>query len=57
MAADSPSLPAQAHAERPELVQQLVSEAQALVQQGQQLDVRLDKDVAKLQVWLQTAVL
>jgi len=40
----------QEHAERPEVVQQLIADAQVLVQQAQQLDVRLDKDVIKLQV-------
>ena len=42
----------QEHAERPEVVQRLISDAQALVQQAQQLEVRLDKDVTKLQVRL-----
>ena len=42
----------QEHAERPDVVQPLVRDAQVLVQQAQQLEVRLDKDVAKLQVWL-----
>lgn len=37
------------HAERPEVVQQVIADAQVLVQQAQQLDVRLDKDVIKLQ--------
>ncbi len=32
------------------MVQQLIADAQVLVQQAQQLDVRLDKDVIKLQV-------
>ena len=41
---------AQEHAERPEVVQQLVADAQVLVQQAQLLEVRLDKDVIKLQV-------
>lgn len=40
----------QEHAERPEVVQRLIADAQVLVQQAQQLDVRLDKDVNKLQV-------
>ena len=40
----------QEHAERPDVVQRLTLDAQALVQQVQQLEVRLDKDVAKLQV-------
>ena len=40
----------QEHAERPEVVQQLVADAQVLVQQAQLLEVRLDKDVIKLQV-------
>ena len=43
----------QEHAERPEVVQQLIADAQVLVQQAQQLDVRLDKDIIKLQViWM-----
>jgi len=32
------------------VVQQLIADAQVLVQQAQQLEVRLDKDVIKLQV-------
>ncbi len=32
------------------MVRQLIADAQVLVQQAQQLDVRLDKDVIKLQV-------
>ena len=37
------------------MVQQLIADAQVLVQQAQQLDVRLDKDVIKLQVIIQDA--
>ena len=40
----------QEHAERPHVVQQLIADAHMLVQSAQQLEVRLDKDVAKLQV-------
>ena len=40
----------QEHAERPHVVQRLISEAHLLVQSAQQLEVRLDKDVTKLQV-------
>ena len=40
----------QEHAERPEVVQQLMADAQLLAQQAHQLEVRLDKDVTKLQV-------
>ena len=52
----------QEHAERPHVVQRLIAEAQVLVQQAQQLEVRLDKDVVQLQVShgglaLQTCVL
>lgn len=42
----------QEHAERPHVVQRLIAEAHMLVQSAQQLEVRLDKDIAKLQVGL-----
>lgn len=42
----------QEHAERPHVVQRLIAEAHMLVQSAQQLEVRLDKDIAKLQVAL-----
>ena len=45
-----PEVLLQEHAERPDLVQSLVRDAQVLVQQAPQLEVRLDKDIAKLQV-------
>lgn len=40
----------QEHAERSHVVQRLIAEAHMLVQSAQQLEVRLDKDIAKLQV-------
>lgn len=40
----------QEHAERPHVVQRLISEAHLLVQSAQHLEVRLDKDITKLQV-------
>ena len=42
----------QEHAERAHVVQRLIAEAHMLVQSAQQLEVRLDKDIAKLQVAL-----
>ena len=42
----------QEHAERPHVVQRLLADAQVLVQSAQHLDVRLDKDVTKLQVYV-----
>lgn len=42
----------QEHAERPHVVQRLIAEAHMLVQSAQRLEVRLDKDIAKLQVAL-----
>ena len=42
----------QEHAERPHAVQRLIADAHMLIQSAQQLEVRLDKDIAKLQVAL-----
>ena len=47
---DSVFVCGQEHAERAEVVQRLVADAQVLVQQAQLLEIRLDKDVIKLQV-------